>query len=161
MTPGSFANHLAAFSPLPHPTRSVAQSPAHLSKKSPANAATLQHHHTGSTNSAGPLTFDSPSAAALGLNLNIPTLESVTSGNVRGDDDERRRRIESILAMLKTRPGRVSEEGVERLAKRTGLEYLWEGQVGGPRMLSIAGTGVLIDVCTRFWTRGRAAYGDS
>ncbi|KAI9823174.1 MAG: hypothetical protein M1832_002617 [Thelocarpon impressellum] len=159
MTPGSFANQLAAFSPLPTigmGSKSVAPSPAYLSKKSPSNATTAAaglHHHTGSTYSGtgggGPLNFDSPSAAALGLSLGmgLPTLESVTSGNVRGDDEERRRRIEAILGMLRTRPGRVSEEGVERLAKRTGLEYLWEGQAGSsPRMLSIAGSGVLIDV---------------
>ncbi|KAI9847260.1 MAG: hypothetical protein M1838_000955, partial [Thelocarpon superellum] len=147
MTPGSFANHLAAFSPLPNATRSVAQSPAYFSKKSPAAAIALQHHFTGgSSNSGGALGFDSPSAAALGIHLHLPGLDGITSSNVRGDEDERRRRIESILDMLRTRPGRVSEESVERLAKRTGLEYLWEGPAGGPRMLSIAGSGVLIDI---------------
>lgn len=149
MTPGSFANHLAAFSPLPTSLRSVAPSPAHLSKRSPANAAAFHHHHTGSSHSVGPLSFDSPGATALALSLNIPAFGSITSGNVRGDEDERRRRIETILSVLRTRPGRVGEEGIERLAKRTGLEYLWDGQPGGPRMLSIAGTGVLIDVRLR------------
>lgn len=146
MTPGSFANHLAAFSPLPSALRSVAPSPAYLPKRSPANAATLQHHHTGSSHSIPPLNFDSPGATALALSLNLPAFSGTSNGHVRGDEDERRRRMENIVNLLRTRPGRVSEEGVERLAKRTGLEYIWEGPPGGPRMLSIAGTGVLIDV---------------
>jgi hypothetical protein len=116
MTPGSFADRLAA-SYSPAPQRGIA-SPAFLSKKSPANAA-LQHH-TGSSN-PGLLNFDSPSAAAaLGLNLNIPGLENPTSGNVRGDEEERKRRLEVMLATLRKRPGRVSEEGIERLAKGIG-----------------------------------------
>ncbi|KAI9806758.1 MAG: hypothetical protein M1825_006215 [Sarcosagium campestre] len=146
MTPGSFANHLAAFSPLPTAPRSVGQSPAYLSKKSPAHVSALQHQNLASSNLNGAINFDSPSAAALGLNLSLPTLESVTSTNIRADEDERRRRIETILDLLKTRPGRVSEEGVERLARRTGLECLWEDAPDGGRTLSIAGRGVLIDV---------------
>ncbi|KAI9780895.1 MAG: hypothetical protein M1816_002641 [Peltula sp. TS41687] len=152
MTPSSFTNHLGAFSPLPTAPRSVGQSPAHLSKKSPANAATLQGIGSSASNpGSGGLTYDSPTAAALGLNLhlNLPGLvEGVTNSNVRGDEEERRRRIESILARLKTRPGRVSQEGVERLAKMTGFECLWQddGLDGASRTLSIAGSGVLIDV---------------
>ena len=115
MTPGSFADRLAA-SHSPVPQRGIA-SPAFLSKKSPANAA-LYHYPTGSSNTGLP-NFDSPSAT-LGLNLNIPGLENSTSGNVRGDEEERKRRLESILAALKKRPGRVSEEGIERLAKGIG-----------------------------------------
>lgn len=154
MTPSSFTNHLGTFSPLPTAPRSVGQSPAHLSKKSPANAATLQNHPSGigssvSNPGSGGLTYDSPTAAALGLNLNLnlPGLvEGVTNTNARGDEDERRRRIESILEKLKTRPGRVSQEGVERLAKMTGFECLWQDGLEGARTLSIAGSGVLIDV---------------
>ncbi|KAH0558593.1 hypothetical protein GP486_004755 [Trichoglossum hirsutum] len=104
MTPGSFADRLAA-SYSPAPQRGIA-SPAFLSKKSPANAA-LHHHHTGSSN-PGLLNFDSPSAAAaLGLNLSIPGLDNSASGNVRGDEEERKRRLEVMLATLKKRPGRV------------------------------------------------------
>ncbi|KAI9671968.1 MAG: hypothetical protein M1817_002301 [Caeruleum heppii] len=155
LTPSSFAHHLAAFSPLPSGSghRSVAQSPAYLSKRSPASAAFPQHPQLSISNSNSglnsALNFDSPSAAALGLSLNLPPLDHVTpSGNVRGDEEERRRRkIEWMLGLLRVKPGRVSEEGVERLAKRTGLDFDWEGKVGvAERMLSIAGTGVLIDI---------------
>ncbi|KAI9860477.1 MAG: hypothetical protein M1813_006136 [Trichoglossum hirsutum] len=142
MTPGSFADRLAA-SYSPAPQRGIA-SPAFLSKKSPANAA-LQHH-TGSSN-PGLLNFDSPSAAAaLGLNLNIPGLENPTSGNVRGDEEERKRRLEVMLATLRKRPGRVSEEGIERLAKGIGLEIYWETGEAGKRTLTCAAKSMLLDV---------------
>ena len=92
-------------------------------------------------------------AAALGLTLNLPTPNLPTPehvgpvGNGRGDEEERRwRKIEVILESLRRKPGRVSEEAVERLAKRTGLDLYWDGKLGEPRMLSIAGTGVLLDV---------------
>lgn len=152
MTPGSLSNHLAALSPMPMPMpmhtapRSVGHSPAQLAKKSPANASTLHQHNLGRSQSGGPLTYDSPTAAALGLSLNIPTLEAVASVNVRGDDEERKRRIESILGLLRNRPGRVSEEGLERLAKRTELECLWEDGPHGERTLSMAGSGLLLEV---------------
>lgn len=75
--------------------------------------------------------------------------EAATSTNLgvnqRDQDEERRRRIEEIVRMLAGRWGRVSPDGVERCARRVGLEWMWEEE-GGKRTLSIAGTGVLIDV---------------
>ena len=127
-----------------------------MSKKSPANAIALQHQHTGgsSSNAGGALTYDSPTAAALGLSLNIPSLESVvTNTNVRGDEDEGRRRIDLILAMLKTRPGAISQEGVERLARMTALDFLPQDSADGGQTLSMAGSGVVIDVSRRCWTK--------
>ncbi|KAI9780653.1 MAG: hypothetical protein M1839_006594 [Geoglossum umbratile] len=143
MTPGSFADRLAA-SYSPAPQRSIA-SPAFLSKKSPANAA-LHHHHTGSSN-PGLMNFDSPSAAAaLGLNLSIPGLDNPSSGNVRGDEEERKRRLETILATLKKRPGRVSEEGIDRLAGGIGLEFFWENGDAGKRTLTGAAKTFMLEV---------------
>jgi len=186
MTPNSFANHLAAGSPLPMTTTTTAAgtirsapSPAsylHPSKssKSPFNTAagSIPHSHPGTSTPHLPLLvgFDSPSSAAAVVNglggLNIaglngtPTATGTTSAaaagasfaassvSARDNEDERRRRIEAILGILRQRPGRVSEEGVERLAKRTGLECLWEDGMGegGGRTLSIAGNNVLVDV---------------
>ncbi|KAI9826671.1 MAG: hypothetical protein M1819_007305 [Sarea resinae] len=147
MTPGTFANHLAAFSP----ARSV-PSPATAAQQKSQRSPFVGNSHapnalssTPNTNAA--LNFDSPSAAAtLGLNLgNIGTLTGVDnvggSVNVRGDEEERKRRIEAILDILRTRPGKVSPEGVERLARRTGLDCLWEGTT-----LSIAGSSMMVDV---------------
>ncbi|KAI9881590.1 MAG: hypothetical protein M1830_000154 [Pleopsidium flavum] len=146
------------------------------SSKSPFNTAAglIPHSHPNSSTPHLPLLvgFDSPSSAAAVVNglggLNIaglngtPTAIGPTSGavagvsfaassvNARDNEDERRRRIEAILGILRQRPGRVSEEGVERLAKRTGLECLWEDGMGGEgegtRTLSVAGNNVLVDV---------------
>ncbi|KAI9758962.1 MAG: glutamate--ammonia ligase [Chaenotheca gracillima] len=133
------------------------------------SAAMVFQHPTGSSMPSNPsigglgaiglgsggsqmLNFDSPSAAAaLGLNLqHIPGLEGVGGHMGRaggaGDEDERRRRMEAILGLIGSRPGRVGPESVESLARRTGLECLWEEGADDLRTLSMAGTGVLIDV---------------
>lgn len=60
---------------------------------------------------------------------------------------ERKRRIEALAATVAGRWGFVSQEGVERCAKRLALDALWEDDMGdGKRMLTIAGTAVLLEV---------------
>ena len=67
--------------------------------------------------------------------------------NVRDNEAERNRRMERIVDVLGQQWGLVSQEGVERAARRCGLECLWEeGSAAGARTLSIAGNGVLVDV---------------
>ena len=67
--------------------------------------------------------------------------------NVRDNEVERNRRIGRIVDTLGRKWGLVSQEGVERAARRCGLECLWEeGSAYGARTLSIAGNGVLVDV---------------
>lgn len=136
----------------------------------------MRHSQSGSSapHPALLVGFDSPSTAA-GLGglggLNIAGLNgtpTATTGlgagaadttfvasaaiNARDGADEGRRRIEAIARLLRQRPGMVSEEAVERLAERTGLECLWgvamgaEGRGEGVRTLSIAGNNVLVDV---------------
>ncbi len=88
---------------------------------------------------------------ATGMGAGAAGASFASSGvSARDNEDERRRRIEAILGILRQRPGMVSEEGLERLAKRTGLECLWEDGMGveggGRRTLSIAGNNVLVDV---------------
>ncbi len=182
MTPGSITNHLSGLSPMPthNLPRSVGHSPAQLSKRSPAHGAggavnqyaqylrrsqssnnNIHHHHstTTTTNTTAPLTYDSPTAAALGLSLHLPGLDHLPPTpipdrgparkiTVRGvpTDDERKRRLERIVQRLRSRVGRVSEDGLERLAKRTDLECLWEDGPGGARTLTMAGTGVLLEI---------------
>lgn len=69
------------------------------------------------------------------------------TSSVRDNEAERNRRIERIVGVLGQQWGLVSQEGVERAARRCGLECLWEeGSVGGVKTLSIAGNGVLVDV---------------
>lgn len=73
--------------------------------------------------------------------------EAVTGGlgiYVRDQDEERRRRLEEIMKMMAHRWGRVCQEGVERSARRMGLDCMWEE--GTKRTLSIAGSGILVDV---------------
>ncbi|KAL8707737.1 MAG: hypothetical protein Q9220_007257 [cf. Caloplaca sp. 1 TL-2023] len=67
---------------------------------------------------------------------------------VRDQEEERRLRLERIVSMSAERWGYVSREGVERCAKRVGLECLWEDEIPGAesRTLSIAGSSVLVDI---------------
>lgn len=73
---------------------------------------------------------------------------SVMRQQVRDQEEERKLRLETIVRMLGERWGYVSREGVERCARRVGLECLWEDEVPGAsgRTLSIAGNSVLVDV---------------
>lgn len=73
--------------------------------------------------------------------------EAMTGGlgiHVRDQDEDRRRRLEEIMKMMTHRWGRVCQEGVERSARRMGLDCMWEE--GTKRTLSIAGSGILVDV---------------
>lgn len=98
-----------------------------------------------------------PTASGMGMGMGMSMGMGIGIGAVaastvhaRDAEDESRRRIDAIVALLRQRPGLVSEEGVERLAKRMGLECLWEDGPGaegeGGRTLSIAGNNVLVDV---------------
>ena len=105
--------------------------------------------------------FGFASGAGLGLGFTprgtgyTPVAMQMTgsSGGINGilaaqdQEDERKRRIEAIAATVAGRWGFVSQEGVERCAKRLGLDALWEdGMGGGKRMLTVAGTAMLLEV---------------
>ncbi|KAI9891529.1 MAG: hypothetical protein M1814_002652 [Vezdaea aestivalis] len=139
LTPGTAAAHLAAFSPPNSHPRSVVQSPAHY-KKSPS--AFFQHGSSATSHPTGALSFDSPSAAALGLKLDMaPADPLMTSQYSIPDDDEIRRRMDFVLGRLRENPGRISLEGVAALAKRVGLDqFILDGVV------TIAGTTLLIEI---------------
>jgi hypothetical protein len=69
----------------------------------------------------------------------------------RGDEDERKRRLGMVVDILKTNKGRLSEAGIERLARRVGLESLWEdgmgsASAGSMRTLIIAGSALALDI---------------
>jgi hypothetical protein len=111
-TPFSASNHPPAFSP--HGPRSVVPSPQQF-KKSPANSNTLYGYPSGSggghpTNSSFGAGYDSPSAALalsavpglsdLGLE-GMGTPGPVPLGGVRGDEDERKRRLQQVVDILK------------------------------------------------------------
>lgn len=111
-TPFSISNHHPAFSP--HAPRSVV-SPQQF-KKSPANSNTLYGYPSGSggghpTNSSFGAGYDSPSAALalggvpglsdLGLDGMGTPVTGPLAGGVRGDEDERKRRLQQVLDILK------------------------------------------------------------
>lgn len=77
-----------------------------------------------------------------------PSVDEAVAGGlgiqVRDRDEDRRRRLEEIMKMMAHRWGRVCQEGVERCARRMGLDCMWEE--GAKRTLSIAGSGILVDV---------------
>lgn len=96
-TPFSNSQTQAAFSP-PYGSRT---SP-HTLKKSPATSHTLK----GLSDGAAAVNFDSPSAtAALGaLGINDLGLDNISMGGLgmgRSDEDDRKRRMDSISTMLK------------------------------------------------------------
>lgn len=82
-----------------------------------------------------------------GISITAGTSIMGGSSNVRDNEAERNRRIERIVGVLGQQWGLVSQEGVERAARRCGVDCLWvEGPAAGVRTLSIAGNGVLVDV---------------
>jgi hypothetical protein len=153
-------SHLPAFSP--HGPRSVVPSPQQV-KKSPANSNTLYGYGSAggghpTHSSFGGIGYDSPSAAmALGVGVGELGLDALgpggslgaTGAGARGDEEERMRKLGMVIDILKTNKGRLSEAGIERLAKRLGLETLWEDQMGSTgrtRTLIIAGSALALDI---------------
>lgn len=77
------------------------------------------------------------SVSGLGLGVNV------------GGEEAKRRKLEEVMEILKADKGRLSEAGVERLAKRVGLECFWEDHVGSGksiRTLIIAGSALALDI---------------
>ncbi|PQE17625.1 Mediator complex subunit Med1 protein [Rutstroemia sp. NJR-2017a BVV2] len=149
-----FSTSHLAFSP--HGPRSVVPSPSQIKKSSPAGTA---HSNQGGY-SMGMVGYDSPSAALalgmgegmdLGIDLHGTGLGVGAGGlGIPGrDEEERRRRLTAVVEILKVNKGRLSEAGLERLARRIGLECLWEDQMGSSsngRTLIIAGTALALDI---------------
>ncbi|KAK0708745.1 mediator of RNA polymerase II transcription subunit 1-domain-containing protein [Apiosordaria backusii] len=137
-TPFSAAHAASAFSP--HGPRS---SPQQV-KKSPAT--TLGGHP-----SVPAVNFDSPSAAAALSALNMGSLDSGLPGFLsRTSEDERAKRLDAMINILSQRKGLVSEAGLERLAKRLGLEVFWDTPVGGETKKSLIVAGAALELSIDF-----------
>ncbi|KAI0005237.1 mediator of RNA polymerase II transcription subunit 1-domain-containing protein [Xylariaceae sp. FL0662B] len=164
-TPFSNPQTMAAFSP--HGPRSSPQQ----FKKSPATAtsATMANH-----SSNPPVNFDSPSAAAaLGaLGINDLNLDNISVGGLVGhagrtDEEDRKKRMEDVTdVLLSYNSSRVSNQGLERLAIRLGLECLWEDVKGAgdnAKTLIIAGQtmGVEVGINNHIVHHVALAYNDS
>ncbi|KFG83783.1 hypothetical protein MANI_009411 [Metarhizium anisopliae] len=139
----------AAFSP-----RGPGSSPQQV-KKSPATSTLMGHTGMGAFN------FDSPSTAAamgalgmgggfdIGLdNVGVGGLDAI--GAALANEDDKMKRLDTILTLLSAKKGLVSEASLERLAQRIGLELLSEEQRTPDgrktRTLAIAGSAIALDI---------------
>ncbi|TGO83990.1 hypothetical protein BPOR_0565g00010 [Botrytis porri] len=145
-----FSTSHLAFSP--HGPRSVVPSPSQIKKSSPAGTSMSNQAY-----SMGMVGFDSPSAAlALGMGADVVgdlgiDLQGigVLGGGPGKDEEEKRRRLMGCVEILRPNKGRLSEAGLERLARRVGLECLWEdmmGRASNGRTLIIAGNALALDI---------------
>ncbi|GAB1315147.1 hypothetical protein MFIFM68171_05357 [Madurella fahalii] len=131
-TPFSVAQ--AAISP--HGPRS---SPQQV-KKSPATATMGGHP------SSAAVTFDTPAMESAlgalhigpGLDMGLRALGALG----RASEDERAKRLDDVIGVLSRSKGLVSEAGLERLAKKLELEFIWETSMGSDekRTLIVAGS---------------------
>ncbi|KAF7883417.1 uncharacterized protein EAF02_005337 [Botrytis sinoallii] len=126
-----FSTSHLAFSP--HGPRSVVPSPSQIKKSSPAGT--------------------SMSNQAYNMGMEIWALIykelGVLGGGPGKDEEEKRRRLMGCVEILKPNKGRLSEAGLERLARRVGLECLWEDMMGSAsngRTLIIAGNALALDI---------------
>ncbi|KAF4919833.1 hypothetical protein CGCVW01_v007508 [Colletotrichum viniferum] len=146
-TPFSASQTHAAFSP-----RGPRSSPQQF-KKSPATSTTLMGHPNGALN------FDSPSAAAAmgalgisgGLDIGLDHVGVGGFGGLGGmGEDDKIKRLDSVIDILGKAKGRVSEAGLERLTLRTGLTSIWDEHRSPDgrktKMLVIAGQALTVDI---------------
>lgn len=104
---------------------------------------------------SAPMNFDSPSAAAFNSMLGVGGFDASldTMGMGMGGialsrpngEEERQKRLDEIVHILGRKKGIVSEEGLERLVKRLGLDVLWEDR-NNLKILAIAGTTFTLDI---------------
>ncbi|KAK4138886.1 hypothetical protein BT67DRAFT_413696 [Trichocladium antarcticum] len=118
-------------------------------RKSPATAT------TGTLGRAGvPVNFDSPSAAAAlgalqlgnGLDIGLPHL----AGLGKASEDEKARRLDGVIDILSRSRGLVSEAGLERLAKKLELEFMWESSMGGSEKKTLIVAGSALELVVEF-----------
>ncbi|PVH99578.1 hypothetical protein DM02DRAFT_614985 [Periconia macrospinosa] len=96
--------------------------------------------------SVPPMTFDSPAVlnmlneGGIGMGISMSGMGMSQLGLSqlgRGDEDERRRRLEGIVTMLKGRPGRVSEEGLIALCRKDGIDFERSVERDGTTVLTL------------------------
>lgn len=145
MTPGN----LPTFPFSPAVSQALAGSSPHPNlKKSPHSSALAP-----SLSSSG-LQFGSPASSTAGtkyLNSLNSLLGADGSGSgvvVGGGEDKERSKLKKVLKVLKSRPGKISEEGIKRVARRAGMQYHTDSTtlVKGVHTLIISGIIVVVDV---------------
>ncbi|KAK8175631.1 mediator of RNA polymerase II transcription subunit 1-domain-containing protein [Phyllosticta citrichinensis] len=157
------SSHHAAKSPFNNSFSAAQMAHNHPTVSSASGSKTL----IGSSPAGGGLNLDSPGALNLGLGA-LSGLEGGVGMGIsmsgmsglglgmglgssmggRPDDTEQRKRLENIIATLKTRSGRVSKDGVERLAKQVGMSSEVLSDAAGEQLL-LAHTSIMLDVTFR------------
>ena len=96
------------------------------------------------------------SMSNLGLGLGFATgmgasASAQSTGSGKLDDAERRRRLETVSTMIGKRPNRISQEGIERLARRLFREVDKEEAMGSNQNTTfvMAGNNVAVIVGNR------------
>ncbi|KAK6337405.1 hypothetical protein TWF730_002806 [Orbilia blumenaviensis] len=145
MTPGN----LATFPFSPAVSQALAGSSPHPGlKKSPHSSALAP-----SLSNSG-LQFGSPASSTTGTKY-LNSLNSLlgadgAGGGVvgGGGEDKERSKLKKVLKVLKSRPGKISEEGIKRVARRAGMQYHTDSTtlVKGVHTLIISGIIVVVDV---------------
>ncbi|KAK6515032.1 hypothetical protein TWF506_007385 [Arthrobotrys conoides] len=144
MTPGN----LPTFPFSPAVSQALAGSSPHPNlKKSPHSSALAP-----SLSSSG-LQFGSPASSTTGTKY-LNSLNSLLGadgsgpGVVGGGEDKERSKLKKVLKVLKSRPGKISEEGIKRVARRAGMQYHTDSTtlVKGVHTLIISGIIVVVDV---------------
>jgi len=157
--------------------RSVPSPAAHRNQagKSPFNTSS-QNHPTGGSNASGPSrlldaspgnapNFDSPAGMVPSLSnmgfgdghfnmtFNASGMSGLNMGSSLGgriDEQERRRRLESIVTTLRKRYPRLSPEGVEIVGQRLGMDILLDPAQGrrrdGTRTCTLAGETIAVEI---------------
>lgn len=140
-------------------TRSLNLSPQHV-KKSPAATAlsTQTQTQTQAHNSftSAPLNFDSPSAQAAFamVDIGFDGTAGIAAGLAAAPpnaDELKAEKFQTILEILGQVKGKVSEDGIERLGRKIGMDCFWENGIGSnpTKVLIMAGTGISVDIdCT-------------
>jgi len=85
---------------------------------------------------------------SIGMGISMSGISGLGMGfsmSTRGNDQERTKRLEEVIARIKARPGRVSPEGIKLLGERTGMDTAME-EKNGTTLCMIAGGSVLVDV---------------
>lgn len=106
------------------------------------------------------INFDSPAALGLsleggvGMGISMSGMSGLgltgSSMGGRTDDEDRRRKLDAVIATLKTRPGRVSEEGFKSFCEKNSLEPVVDEVKGGLRTFSTSfGERTIVEVTFR------------
>ncbi|EMC92429.1 hypothetical protein BAUCODRAFT_288836 [Baudoinia panamericana UAMH 10762] len=158
-SPTAIRKEHAGKTPMNHPTTGSSQGSKTMGG-TPMVQNPSQRGHTSASPNANLLSFGTPIGLGVeGLTpsqLNLPTPGmagipmsltmsdlgmTASGGQKRNEDEERRTRMRNVLKSIGKSKGRISEEGIMRVARRAGLD----NDIDSSR-ISIAGTKMIIDI---------------